>query len=161
MARKFRLIRRAAACVSVFGCALVSGVAGAQLPAAPAPATEAAPASAAAETAEVPVESGAPVVQPLASTNTAGYSLERCIALTLKNYPKLHEARARLSHRRAQQVQSWTQPYSEFNVTGGLALVPEVHGTALYSPDSDLKYSNSLSGLDRKSTRLNSSHLVI
>ena len=99
-------------------------------------------------TPTAPIEAGAPQgVQPLASTNTAGYSLERCIALTLKNYPKLHEARARLSHRRAQQVQSWTQPYSEFNVTGGLALVPEVHGTALYSPDSDLKYSSDLSNL--------------
>jgi outer membrane protein TolC len=140
MARKFRLIRRAAACVSV----LVSGVAFAQLPAAPATPAEPAAASAAAEPPEVPVEAG---VQPLASTNRAGYSLERCIALTLKNYPKVHEARARLSHRRAQQVQSWTQPYSEFNVTGGLALVPDVHGTALYSPDSDLKYSSNLDGL--------------
>jgi outer membrane protein TolC len=140
MARKFRLIRRAAACVSV----LVSGVAGAQLPAAPSTPAESAAVSAAAEPPEVPVEAG---VQPLASTNLAGYSLERCIALTLKNYPKLHEARARLSHRRAQQVQSWTQPYSEFNVTGGLALVPEVHGTALYSPDSDLQYSSNLDGL--------------
>jgi outer membrane protein TolC len=131
----------------MLGCALVSGAAGAQLPAAPASGTAAPPANAVAEPLPVPVEAGAPTISPLASTNTAGYSLERCIALTLKNYPKLHEARARLSHRRAQQVQSWTQPYSEFNVTGGLALVPEVHGTALYSPDSDLKYSSSLSGL--------------
>lgn len=87
--------------------------------------------------------------RPLTSTNLTGYSLERCIALTLKNYPRVHEARARLQYRREQQIQSWTQPYSELTVTGGLALVPEVHGTTLYSPDSDTEFSraNQFTGL--------------
>ncbi|HYQ15057.1 MAG TPA: TolC family protein, partial [Polyangiaceae bacterium] len=77
-------------------------------------------------------------VRPLGTTtNLAGYSLERCIALTLRNYPRIHEARARLEYRRQQQVQSWSAPYSEFNVTGGLALAPSVRGTVLYSPDTD------------------------
>src|SRR4051812_17980828 len=53
--------------------------------------------------------------RPLTSTNLSGYSLDRCIALTLRNYPRIHEARARLGYRREQQVQSWSQPYSEFN----------------------------------------------
>jgi len=73
----------------------------------------------------------------LTSSNLAGYTLERCLALTLRNYPRIHEARARLGYRREQQLQSWTQPYSEFNVTGGLALAPEVRGTPVYSPDTD------------------------
>jgi outer membrane protein TolC len=79
--------------------------------------------------------------RPLTSTNLAGYSLEHCIALTLRNYPRIHEARARLGYRREQQVQSWSQPYSEFNVTGGLALAPEVRGTPIYSPDTDVALS--------------------
>jgi outer membrane protein TolC len=141
MARKVWLIRRTAASVGLLACSLLCGVAAAQVPAAPAPAEPAAGAPAEPE----PVE--AAEVQPLPSANLAGYTLERCIALTLKNYPKLHEARARLQYRREQQVQSWTQPYSEFNVTGGLALVPEVHGTALYSPDNDLELSSSPTNL--------------
>ncbi|HYP87204.1 MAG TPA: TolC family protein, partial [Polyangiaceae bacterium] len=77
-------------------------------------------------------------VRPLSTTSTvAGYTLERCIALTLRNYPRIHEARARLDYRRQQQVQSWSAPYSEFNVSGGLALAPSVRGTVLYSPDTD------------------------
>jgi outer membrane protein TolC len=79
---------------------------------------------------------------PLASTSAAGYTLERCLALTLRNYPRIHEARARLGYRREQQVQSWSQPYSEFNVTGGLALAPEVRGTPVYSPDTDAALSS-------------------
>jgi outer membrane protein TolC len=82
-------------------------------------------------------------VRPLGTAGTlAGYTLERCIALTLRNYPRIHEARARLAYRRQQQVQSWTQPYSEFNVTGGLGLAPEVRGTVLYSPDTDAAISS-------------------
>jgi outer membrane protein TolC len=76
--------------------------------------------------------------RPLTSGSLAGYTLERCIALTLRNYPRIHEARARLEYRRGQQAQSWSQPYSEFNVTGGLALAPEVRGTPVYSPDTDV-----------------------
>jgi outer membrane protein TolC len=82
-------------------------------------------------------------VRPLATAGSAaGYTLERCIELTLRNYPRIHEARARLNYRRQQQVQSWSQPYSEFNVTGGLGLAPEVRGTVLYSPDTDAAISS-------------------
>ena len=79
--------------------------------------------------------------RPLTSSNEAGYTLARCIALTLKNYPRIHEAQSRVDYHRQQQVQSWSQPYSEFNVTGGLALAPEVRGTPVYSPDTDVALS--------------------
>src|SRR3954470_9280799 len=42
--------------------------------------------------------------RPLTSGSLAGYTLERCIALTLRNYPRIHEARARLEYRRGQQA---------------------------------------------------------
>lgn len=129
-------------------CLCISGVARAQVPAAApevTPATASKVAPAAADSAPTPAEASFdPAQRPLASTNLSGYSLERCIALTLRNYPRIHEARARLGYRREQQIQSWSQPYSEFNVTGGLALAPEVRGTPVYSPDTDKALSSKM-----------------
>jgi outer membrane protein TolC len=126
---------------------LLTGIAQAQAPIAPV----AEPVAAPAPVAEAGDEAGPrrdltelETPRPLPSGASAGYTLERCIALTLRNYPKIHEARARLSYRKAQQFQSWTQPYSEWNVTGGLALAPEVRGTPLYSRDSDVAISNDM-----------------
>ena len=125
----------------------LAGVAHAQAPTpSPNPAAPAAPvpvpASAKPEPALVGAVSDFEKRPPLTSTNLAGYSLERCLALTLRNYPRIHEARARLGYRRQQQVQSWSQPYSEFNITGGLGLAPEVRGTPIYSPDTDVALSS-------------------
>ncbi len=145
MSCQVRFFPGAGASVRVLGCLLVTSLAAAQLPAAPPAEPAKAEPVAGLEPAAAP-----PALEPVrafSSSNLAGYTLERCIALTLKNYPKLHEARARLQYRREQQVQSWSQPYSEFTVTGGLALVPELHGTSFYSPDSDSAYSSQLSGL--------------
>lgn len=123
----------------------ISGVAQAQVPAA---APEASPAPAAAENAPEASPSSLRFDPdqrpPITSSNVAGYSLERCIALTLRNYPRIHEARARLGYRREQQAQSWSQPYSEFNITGGLGLAPEVRGTPVYSPDTDRALSKDM-----------------
>jgi outer membrane protein TolC len=126
----------------------ISGIARAQVPAAVPEAAAAAPSKPAPSTSE-PASGAAeagfdPLPRPLASTSASGYSLERCIAHTLRNYPRIHEARARLGYRREQQIQSWSQPYSEFNVTGGLGLAPEVRGTPVYSPDTDKSLSNKM-----------------
>ncbi|MES1183239.1 MAG: TolC family protein [Myxococcales bacterium] len=129
-------------------CLCISGIARAQVPAAAPEQAAAAPSKptpATSEPASGAAEAGFdPLPRPLASTGASGYSLERCIALTLRNYPRIHEARARLGYRREQQIQSWSQPYSEFNVTGGLALAPEVRGTPVYSPDTDKALSNNM-----------------
>ena len=130
-------------------CLCISGVARAQAPAVAPEAPAVPPTKPAPPTTETPRAGPAapspvfdPAERPLASTSSSGYSLERCIALTLRNYPRIHEARARLGYRREQQIQSWSQPYSEWNVTGGLALVPEVRGTPVYSPDTDKALSS-------------------
>jgi outer membrane protein TolC len=129
-------------------CTLGVGVAHAQVPAAPPPAQPSAtPAPAPAETIAPSTSAAVDGFENrplLASTNLAGYTLERCLALTLRNYPRIHEARARLGYRKQQQVQSWAQPYSEFNVTGGLAFAPEVRGTPIYSPDTDVALSDNM-----------------
>lgn len=130
-------------------CLLLTSVASAQVPAAaPAPEPAPAPVAAEAEKGGAPSPAVGPdtfaEVRPLSSSSVTGYTLERCIALTLSNYPRIHEARARLQYRRQQQQQAFFQPYSEFNVTGGLALVPEVQGTQIYSPDSDVALSKNM-----------------
>ena len=66
------------------------------------------------------------------------YGLMRCLALAERNYPKIHEARARLAQKEAQRSQSRTAPFSDFTFTSALTLAPKVRGTAVYSPDSDV-----------------------
>jgi outer membrane protein TolC len=66
------------------------------------------------------------------------YGLARCLELAEQNYPKIHEARARLAQKQAQYDQAKTAPFSEFTFTAGLSAAPTVRGTALYSPSSDL-----------------------
>jgi outer membrane protein TolC len=130
-------------------CLLLTSLASAQAPTGTLPGP---PAVEAETTAADPGGAPSPAVgpdtfevgRPLTSSRSTGYSLERCIALTLQNYPRIHEARARLQYRREQQRQAFAQPYSEFNVTGGLALVPEVRGTQIYSPDSDAALSSQM-----------------
>jgi outer membrane protein TolC len=130
-------------------CLLLTNLASAQVPTAP---PTAPPELADEPKPDEPGGARSPVVgpdtfeasRPLTSSRSTGYSLERCIALTLRNYPRIHEARARLQYRREQQRQAWAQPYSEFNVTGGIALVPEVRGTQIYSPDSDAALSSDM-----------------
>ncbi len=135
-------------------CLLLSGAAAAQLPA---PGAAAPPSPSAAEEADAAGDeerggAESPAVgpdtftpeRPLTSSRLTGYTLERCIALTLQNYPRIHEARARLEHRRQQQRQAFLEPYSQFNVTGGVALVPEVKGTQIYSPNSDVALSRDM-----------------
>jgi outer membrane protein TolC len=130
--------------VRAFSYLCLSGVAHAQVPTPGPPPGPAAPDTAPA--APEPAEGIGDFEKrpPLTSNNLAGYSLERCLALTLRNYPRIHEARARLGYRRQQQVQSWSQPYSEFNITGGLGLAPEVRGTPIYSPDTDVALSRNM-----------------
>src|SRR5262245_3504578 len=115
---------------------LVSGVAAAQAPAAAEP--KAAPAAASKSVGIVDIDDFLPKQQ---AGEGAVFTRNRCIELTLKNYPRIHEARARLEYRKQQEVQSWSAPYSEFNVTGGLGLAPQVRGTPLYTPDTDVALS--------------------
>jgi outer membrane protein TolC len=66
------------------------------------------------------------------------YVLTRCLELADRNYPRIHEARARLKQKQAQANQARTAPFTDFTLAGGLALAPAVSGTALYSLDTDV-----------------------
>jgi outer membrane protein TolC len=79
-----------------------------------------------------------------AAPRTRVLSLKRCLELAALNYPKVQEARARLAQKRAQLDQSYTAPYSDFTMTGGLGPAPTVHGSAVYSPDTDKALTNQM-----------------
>jgi len=71
-------------------------------------------------------------------------SLKRCLELAVLNYPKVQEARARLAQKNAQLDQSYSAPYSDFTMTGGLGPAPTVRGTSVYSPDTDKALTNKM-----------------
>jgi outer membrane protein TolC len=84
-------------------------------------------------------------VRPAASV--AGrrvYSLKRCLELAELNYPKVHEAKAKLRQKNAQLDQAYTAPYSEFTMTGGLGPAPTVRGTSVYSPNTDTALTSNM-----------------
>lgn len=72
------------------------------------------------------------------------YTLAHCLRLAERNYPKVHEAKARLKHKRAQLWQAQTAPYSEFTMTGGIGVAPVVYGTNVYSPNTDVALTSSM-----------------
>ncbi len=72
------------------------------------------------------------------------YTLDQCLRLAVKNYPKVHEARARLAHKKAQLWQAQTQPYSEFTLTGGLGPAPTLRGVGAYSPNTDVSLTSEM-----------------
>src|SRR5262245_32059584 len=72
------------------------------------------------------------------------YSLKRCIDLAERNYPKIHEARAKLGQKEAQVFQAYTAPYSEFTLTGGIGPAPTVRGTSVYSPNTDASLTSNM-----------------
>jgi outer membrane protein TolC len=93
----------------------------------------------AAEPAETEAEAPR-VVQPVAR----GYTLPRCLALAEKNFPKVHEARAKLKHKRGQLFEARTAPWSDFTMTGGIGPAPTVRGTSIYSPNTDVSLTSNM-----------------
>jgi outer membrane protein TolC len=73
-----------------------------------------------------------------------GTSLARCLELAERNYPKIHEARARLKHKRGQLFEARSAPWSEFTMTGGLGPAPTVRGTSIYSPNTDVSLTSNM-----------------
>jgi len=89
-----------------------------------------------AQTAEAP-RSTAEVRGPQVVTARRMLTLDQCLALAESNYPRIHEARARLTAKESQLREAHTAPFSEFNLTAGAGLAPIIRGTSIYSPNSD------------------------
>lgn len=72
------------------------------------------------------------------------HSLKRCLELAERNYPKVHEARAKLGQKEAQLFQAYTAPYSDFTLTAGIGPAPTVRGTNVYSPNTDVALTSNM-----------------
>lgn len=95
-----------------------------------------------AQSAAAPARAGTPGVDPVRTAPV--YTLRRCLELAERNYPKVHEAQAKLRHKQGQLWQAHTQPFSEFNVTGGIGPAPTVRGTNVYSPNTDVSLTSDM-----------------
>lgn len=128
--------------------ALATPLAAALVPRGPAAADDSSSAAPSASSA-TPAPSGSQaeqqepaIIRPVAPAR--GYSLDRCLNLAELNYPKVAEARAKASYYRAQLDEARTAPFSQWNMTAGVALAPTVRGTAVYSPNTDVSLSSNL-----------------
>ena len=61
-----------------------------------------------------------------------------------RNYPKIAEARAKAAYYRAQLDEARSAPFSQWKLSGGVALAPTVRGTAVYSPDTDVALTSNM-----------------
>jgi outer membrane protein TolC len=72
------------------------------------------------------------------------FGLRRCLELAEENYPKVHEARAKLGRKRGELLEAQTAPFSDFTLTSGIGPAPTVRGTSVYSPNTDVTLSSNM-----------------
>lgn len=75
---------------------------------------------------------------------SGGVSLRRILELAEIHHPNIAEARARLAKVEAQRDEAHFAPFSQFKLTGGIALAPTVRGNNVYSPNTDVSLTSSL-----------------
>lgn len=74
----------------------------------------------------------------------ASYSLPRILELADGNHPNIAMARAKVKQARAQLDEAHWAPYSQFKLTGGVAVVPALSGNNVYSPNTDVALTSNL-----------------
>lgn len=82
----------------------------------------------------------APVITP----SKARYTLARILDLADRNHPNILQARAKLLQARAQLDEARFAPFSQFRLSGGVALAPTVRGNNVFSPNTDVSLTSSL-----------------
>lgn len=86
----------------------------------------------------------------LASTSRADsasplvYDLPRILDLAEKNHPNIAVSRAKIMQARAQLDEAHFAPFSQFKLTGGIAIAPQLRGNNVFSPNSDVSLTSSL-----------------
>jgi outer membrane protein TolC len=70
--------------------------------------------------------------------------LPRALELAEHNHPNIAAARARVAQARAQLDEAHWAPFSQFKLTGGVALAPTVRGSNLFSPNTDVSLTSNL-----------------
>ena len=72
------------------------------------------------------------------------YDLPRILDLADRNHPNLAAARAKVAQARAQLDEAHVAPFSQFKLTGGVALAPTLKGDNVFSPNTDVSLTSSL-----------------
>lgn len=70
--------------------------------------------------------------------------LPRILELADKNHPNIGMARAKVLQARAQLDEAHFAPFSQFKMTGGVALAPTIRGSSVFSPNTDVSLTSSL-----------------
>ena len=74
----------------------------------------------------------------------ASYSLPRILELADGNHPNIAMARSKVAQARAQLDEAHWAPFSQFKLTGGVAIIPTLAGNNVYSPNTDVSLTSSL-----------------
>jgi outer membrane protein TolC len=72
------------------------------------------------------------------------YDLRQILELADRNHPQIAAARARLLAARAQLDEAHFAPFSQFRLTGGVALSPIIKGNNVFSPNTDVSLTSGL-----------------
>jgi outer membrane protein TolC len=72
------------------------------------------------------------------------HGLREILDLADRNHPQIMTARAKLLQARAQLDEARFAPFSQFRLTGGVALAPALKGNNVFSPNTDVSLSSSL-----------------
>lgn len=72
------------------------------------------------------------------------YDLPHILELADRNHPNIAASRARIMQARAQLSEAHFAPFSQFKLTGGIALAPTLKGTDVFSPNTDVSLTSSL-----------------
>ncbi len=91
-----------------------------------------------------PAKKDAPPSSPKRAPEPQLYDLPQVLALADRNHPNIAEARAQLAMVRAQLDEAHWAPFSQFKLTGGVALAPEIKGNNIFSPNTDVSLTTSL-----------------
>lgn len=72
------------------------------------------------------------------------YTLKKCLELADARAPQLKMSADRLAFAHAQLDEIKAIPWSQWSMSGGVAMVPEIRGTSVYSPNGDISISSKL-----------------
>jgi len=81
---------------------------------------------------------------PAARRRVRSYDLRQILELADRNHPQIAAARARVLQARAQLDEAHFAPFSQFKLTGGVAVVPNIAGNNVFSPNTDVSLTSSL-----------------
>jgi outer membrane protein TolC len=72
------------------------------------------------------------------------YDLPQVLALADRNHPTIAASRARVLQARAQLDEAHFAPFSQWKLTGGIAIAPTLKGNNVFSPNTDVSLTSSL-----------------